>query len=355
MTDPAASSLTRRTLLRRAGAATLLAGPLPALLAACGGGDTPLGPHASAVAGRAIGIDYASFYLPIEDVQRLVLARARTRGARVTFSSDASGSSAQLANLTDWTGERGGFRVLVIAPFDASAVDPLAARAISGGIDVVSYGVPLSHQTAAVATDAAASGQALARDAASFVTGTLGGAGRALIVRPPTDSQAPDQFAARAAPSERALRAELAQRAPGLKIAGTATAQSSADAETAVQAALLQFPSVSVVLCWNDTTAVGAARALRSAHPRSAWPRLYAGGQGAPAIASAATITALRDDPALRCIVAPRLRDIANALVDVPYSLLRNAQPHDVNPPLAALTPRSPQLAAFASDYANGS
>ncbi|MDR9372425.1 hypothetical protein Q5424_25230, partial [Conexibacter sp. JD483] len=90
---------------------------------------------------------------------------------------------------------------------------------------------------------------------------------------------------------------------------------------------------------------------LRAATPRARWARLYAGGVGAPAIATAAALDALREDPVLRCLVAPRLRDLANALVDVPYALLRR-RPAPAEPPLVVLTKGGRRtLARFAADY----
>lgn len=99
---------------------------------------------------------------------------------------------------------------------------------------------------------------------------------------------------------------------------------------------------------------VASLRRLRRARDRGDWPGLYVGGRAAPAITTAATLRALRDDPFLRAIVAPRLRDLADALVDLPWAILRGRAPRDVSAPLTVLTERSDQLDAFAADYAAG-
>ncbi|MDQ6751403.1 MAG: substrate-binding domain-containing protein [Actinomycetota bacterium] len=347
---PAGDLLDRRALLRVAAGAALGIG-LPAALGGCGGGDK-LNAQRKAVAGRSIAIDYASYYAPIDDLRRLVLARAQRTGASVTFSSDPSGAAAQLASLRTLAGHRGGFRVIVTAAFDAAAVDPIAAAAIKRGIKIVSYVTPLGHQTAAIEVDPARTGALLAMNAAGWSHARLGGRGSVLLVVASTGETVPDPFVAGAARSEAAIRSTLAARAPGLRIAGTATAYGTPDARQAVAQSLAAHPDARVVLCWNDATAVGAAQALRDRHPAGDRTRLYAGGQGAPAITAAQTLAQLRRDEVLRCLVAPRLGDLADALVDVPSSLLRNQPARSFAPRIEVLTPTSDQLRSYERDYA---
>lgn len=333
----------RRTLLQ-AGAA----GVLVAALGGCGDGEEP-GEQARAVAGRSIALDYASYYPPAERLRELASARARERGALLTLSDDAAGAAAQQRAFSGYVSERGGFRALVVAPFDAAALAPLTADAVERGVAVVSYGIPLSGATATIAADPTPAARLLARDVGAWAGGDDA---EVLIVRPPERSPTPDQFAPRARPWEAALLAELERRAPALRPVAATTAQAAADAQAAVARALVDYPRVRVVLAWNDSAAVAAAQALRAANPRARWPRLYAGGVGAPAIATAASLEALRDDPVLRCLVAPRLADLADALVDVPYALLRR-RPAPAAPPLVVLRKgEGGALAAFARDYA---
>jgi ABC-type sugar transport system substrate-binding protein len=346
--------LDRRTALRlavRAGAGTTLGLGLPAVLGGCGEGDR-LGAHDKAVARSSVAIDYASYYAPIEDVRRLVLERAKRAGLAVTFSNDPAGSAAQLQSLRALTGDRGGFKVIVIAAFDAARVDPIAAAALKDGIKIVSYVTPLAHQTAEIEVDPARTGALLATHASTWASSHLGGRGSVLIVVPPAGQTVPDPFVAGAAKAEPAIRATLAAKAPGLRVATTAAAYGTPDARQAVGQVLSAHPGVRVVLCWNDATAVGASQALRDRHPVSERARLYAGGQGAPAITTRATLERLRHDDVLRCLVAPRLRDLANALVDVPRGLLRNQPPVNLAPPVAVLTATSKLLARFERDYA---
>jgi ABC-type sugar transport system substrate-binding protein len=347
---PDAVLLDRRSVLR-AGAGAALGLALPASLAACGGGDK-LNSHSKAVARHSIAIDYASFYAPIDDVRRLVMERAQQTGTLVTFSKDPAGSAAQLKSLRTLTGKRGGVRVLVVAAFDAAAVEPIAAAAIKDGIEIVSYVTPLAHQTAAITVDPARTGALLATNAASWARRELHGRGSVLLVVPPSGQTVPDPFVAGAARSEPAIRSTLAARAPDLRVAGTVPAYGTPDSRDAVTQGLRAHPNVSIVLCWNDATAVGAAQALGAHHPAPQRSKLYAGGQGAPAIAARETLQQLRRGDVLRCLVAPRLRDLTNALVDLPRSLLRNEPAKSVAPPIAVLTAESSALRSFERDYA---
>lgn len=343
----------RRTLLLRGGAAALLGPGAAGLLAACGEGASAPGPQARAVAGRSIAIDYASYYAPIAMLRRLVEARARARGAAVTFSDDAAGASAQLATLRGWAGPRGGFRVVVVAPFDAAAVALVVRGALARGVRVVSYLAPLPRQTAGIVVDPEACGRLLAHDAAAWSRGALGGRGQVLLVRPPAHPAVADPFAALAPRAERALLDELARRAPGLEAVAATEGTSAADAQAAVARALRSYPEVRVVLSWSDGAAAGAAAALAARFPAAEHARLYAGGVAPPGIATRATVEAVGVGGILRCLVAPRLRDLADALVDVPYGLLHGATPRTTVVPVRALTAAEPRLiAAYASDYA---
>lgn len=340
--------LDRRALLRRAGGAALL-GSGVATLAGCGDFSPKPGREAQAVAARSIGLDVASYYPPITDLRRLVQARAQARGANVLLSADAAGSTAQLANLRQWTAARSGFHALVIAPFDAAAVDPLAAAALARGVAVVSYAAPLKHQSAAVGIDPARSGRLLARDVNGWATHQPAGLVQVLLVRPTPGGAAPDPYVQVAPRAETALRGALATSL--LQPVAATTATAAADATAAVARALSDFPAIRVVLCWNDTTALGAAAALTAHHPASEHARLYVGGQGAPALSGRASLDALAGNGVLRCLVAPRLRDLADALVDVPFGLLHDQHRSDVPAPLLALTRQSPQLADYRGDY----
>jgi hypothetical protein len=300
----------RRTALKgalRAGAATAFAAALPGALAACG--ERTPGPAARA--------DWPMCYLdqlaynggdyggspPLGDLARLVRARAHSAGASIGMSPWSADERADLSGLLmpakagddPVTGKPyAPAEALVVAGLaDPRMVEGAAAGVIAAGLKVVSYLVALEHQTAAITIDPARAGSLLALHAAGWAHDRLSGRGRVLLV-PRAHSAA------------------------------------------------------SVVLCWDDRAAVSIARELRVLHP-GARGRLYVGAFGLPALASRDTIDELRRDDVLRAVVAARPRDLAEALVELPLSLLRGATARDVRIPMRPLTParaRSPRTRA---------
>ena len=344
--------LSRRVFLRRAGLTTAMLAWSPLSLAGCADGSRAPGSQAKAVADRSIGIDYASYYPPFADLHRLVIDHSRTRRAAVTFSNDRAGGRQQAETLDKWTTPKGGFRVLAIAPFDAAAAATAVRRARANDIDVVSFLVPIEGQSAGIVVDPVASARMLAKHASEWVRGTAEGGTDVLLVRPPTNPAVVDPFAQLAPRAEAALTTELSRLAPRLRMLAATEAQSSGDARLAVLRALEQFPRARMVLAWNDATASGAADALSARHGSATRRALYSGGLAAPAVSTPAILRQIKANTPLRCIVSPRLRDVAEALVDVPLGILRGEAPKDLRVAAHALDADSAELRRFERDYA---
>ncbi len=306
-----------------------LLGAAATVVSGCAGGkyDPRIGTQTRALARRSVAIDYASYYAPFEDVKRLATAHATELDVTVTWSDDPSGTPAQVQQLRQWTGDTGGFRAIAVAPFDVAAVDPIAANAIESGIAIISYVTPLKHQTAAIVVDRAEMGRLLATDAVKHGR-------RALIVRPPSTPAVPLPFAPGFADAEAAM-------AQIVDVVATVEAQADPDAIAVVEAAMAADPSIELVLCWNDLTAIGAAAAVDR--------DIYVGGLGAPSLSEARS---LRLHGALRCLVAARISDLANALVDVPLAYARGQKPGSLTIPVTVLKKGSPALKTFAADFA---
>ncbi len=330
-------ALTRRGALARAARMGAGAG----LLGLAGCGDVHRrGAEELATARSSIAIDHASFYAPIEDLRRLVQGEARRRDARVLFSADPSGAPAQQASLRRLTAADSGFRVVVVAPFDPTAVAPLLGAARGRGMDVVGLVTPVAHQSAAILVDGAGAAGLLAADAARWAGGHAGGG--VLLVAPPARSPVPDPFH----PYARGAAVALARavEAAGLRVAGRVEALGAADAAPAVRGALAAHPGVRVVLTWNDATALGTAGVVRRAD--------YVGALGAPAVTGRAALAALEGPGPLRCLVAPRLAALAEALVALPLGLLRGAAPRSTTLRAQTLVRGGAAARAARADYA---
>lgn len=330
------SGLTRRQALVRAG----LGGAALALGAAgCGDDAGPLsGEHTDEVARTSIAIDYASYYAPVKDITRLARERAAARKLALRVSDDAAGAAAQVASLETLTGARGGFKVVVVAPFDASALAGVVRDATGRGVAIVAFVSPLPGATAAISVDATGAARRLVAHAAGE------GARRVLLVLPPARSPVPDPFFGYGAAAGRALVAEVARA--GLEVAGTVTALGTPDATAAVKGAARRADA-DAVLAWNDATALGAAAAVARDG--------YAGGLGAPAVTTAVALRALDASGPLRCLVAARVSDLARALVDVPAAVLaRRAVPAGGVVPARVFTRGSAATRAALADYTSG-
>ena len=325
--------ITRRTALRLAAGSGVLA------LAGCGNDASREGTRAREVARTSIAIDHASFYAPIDDLRALVRRRAAERGAAVLFSDDPSGAPAQAASLRRLTGADGGFGAVVVAPFDAGALAPIVRAARGRDIHVIGYVVPVPGQDASIAVDAEGAGRQLAEHAADWARRQ--GSRGAIVLTPPPTAVVPDPFLPYARTASTALVAALGKA--GLDVAATVNALGRADATPAVAAARRAAPGTDVVLTWNDATALGAASALGD--------DAYVGGLCAPAVSGLAAFDALAGDGPLRCLVAPRLSELADALVDFPYALLGGAPGRTVTVPARRYTRRSAAAAAARGDY----
>ena len=348
------AAIDRRTLLR-GGAAALLGAGASGVLAACGGGTSP-GPSRARVARRSIAIDYASYYPPVADLRRLVERARTTRGAAVTFSDDAAGAAAQLATLRalDRSARRLPRRSSSPRSTSRRSSRSRARRATAGRRD------RLLPDAAAAARRRRSSSTPSTPAGCSQPTRRVGAAGarrsgQALLVRPPADPSVPDPFAPLAARAERALLDELARRAPGIEAVAATRAGAAPTRRPPSRARCATTPDVRVVLCWNDAAAVGAARALGERFPADDRDRLYAGGVATAGVATRAILRELGGDGVLRCLVAPRLHDLADALVALPYGLLHGRPAREARVPVRALGDAAPRpIAAYARDYASG-
>jgi ABC-type sugar transport system substrate-binding protein len=160
----------------------------------------------------------------------------------------------------------------------------------------------------------------------------------ALVVRPPSQPAVPLPFAPGFADAEKAIGGVV-------EVAAAVEAQADADAQGIVEAALKRDRSIELVLCWNDLTAIGAAAAVGSRD-------IYVGGLGAPSLSDP---RALRFQGALQALVAARISDLADALVDVPLAYAQGKQLGSRTVPMTLLKHGSPEAGVFATDFTSSS
>jgi hypothetical protein len=243
-------------------------------------------------------------------------------------------------------------RLVVLSAAEPSSLEPIAEQAISRGVKIVAYPRPLRHQTAAIIFDVAAAAAALARGAAAWARERLGGRGRILLALPPTECVNENALCAETATLEHAWRSTLAHEAPGLEIATSNEALGELGGSE-VLAPLVRGHETPIVLTWSDEVATGLARELRLHPPAEAGSSdLYVAALGAPSVVSSATFLELQQQGPLRVVIAARLRELCEAMVELPHTLLHEGPAHDVTLAPWTLTPRSAALASYSRDYA---
>lgn len=342
----AGRTLGRRDFLRLSGLATLALTGLPVALSGCGK-DPRQGASDRAIAGRSIAISLPLVYAPAMAIKALAADRAQRRGATLTLAEDPPDAAVQNAVLTRWSGERGGFRVIAIAPLDASDAAPIVRRAAERGVKVVSFVTPIEGQAAGIEVDPRASAVLLADDAKRFAAASGKGSVKALLVRPPLDAGIVNPFRERAGQVESALLAEIS-RSGAIDAVATTEAQATADAAPAVERALAEYPAVRCILCWNDETALGALKAVRSRGGESAgW---YVGATTVPSVSNREVLRELKSGGPLRCVVAARPSELASALVDLPLEILRRGDAESRRVAPRSLTRGGDEIARFARE-----
>jgi ABC-type sugar transport system substrate-binding protein len=349
----------RRTALRLA-ASTALGLALPGALAACGTNTEKAGDKTD------YALDIGGTSPPGGDLLALITARAVARAMNPSFFDTAPENQPQQQFASD-TAVTNSFNpitnryalvnnLVVVAPL-SPAYEPIAAKAVEHGVLIVSYPTPMLHQTAAILVDLAQGAAILAARAAAWAGTELGGRGSVLLVLPTPGDSGLNPYFGYGPSVEQAFRATLAREAPGLTVAAAVQSSFSADGAVTIAPALSAYPEVRIVLVWDDATALIAAQGLRNRHPGAGRESLFVGALGAPCLtsrgtaAAPGTITELQTDGVLQVIVAARMRDLANAIVDLPKALLSGSRPGNVELALQTLTPHSAALSSYSHDY----
>lgn len=355
----AAARGSRRTFLRGAVTAALTCGSLEAL-AAC----------ATYVARAPRIPGYVIDVAPLPPgVQGLVAARAAQLGVAPAANLGYPTLAQRVAAFGGQTERQanGGFDPvydryprdtdLIVVQADAS-LDPVVEAVTAQGVQAVSYLVPLTHQSAAVTVDSAALGALIANDVAAWLAMRPHRDIEAIFIAPAPDFPASPEYPGPRTVSttavEQAIRSTLAGSTPGLRLTTVSRQQ---DPVRALKSA----PNLRIVLCADDLDALEVAQSIRRQIPPARRAGLYVGGLGTPSVGQSGTpagqgtgiepwVRELGRDDVLRALATVRLRELANALVDVPSALSAGRAPHDVAIAPVLLKPRSTALADYARE-----
>ncbi len=341
--------LTRRTMLRRSGAAALALG-VPSLLAACG--KTTPKPKNSSIYVIHVGEGAPR----TEDLVPLLTREAKALHMQPILSTGETSPEALKQTLAPgaYNPETNKASTLsgpvVFYATEAAKLEPIAADAIGRGNQLIPYPVAMKHQSAAIVFDAKRAAAELAAQAIAWANRHAQGSASVVLV-PPDPSAGINPLAVEAAEIERAWRSALGQ-ASGLSVAATVAGYGEPLGEEQVAAAVRSTSGACVVLCWEDQVAIGAAKALR-AKPLAATDAgsLLVCCMGAPVAYTRATFEELESGGPFQLMVTARASDLADAMVELPQALLAGGSADSVTLPLSVLTPGSKLTAEFSDDY----
>lgn len=264
-------------------------------LASCG--REPLPPVATTAHGSAIVTQTA--YAPSPALATLLAARLRKADARLV--DPPASSAAQLSALRPLLARKGGLSTVVVGAFDPPAVERLLASK-GARPRVVSVLNPLRGAEATITLDQQAVARRLAQAARRWAA-THGGVRRATVIGPPAQNVLPDWSVPAGRGMATAIADALGQQ--GFSVDRTA-ALGTADAAAALEGSARVAGGRTVIVGWNDLTALGAVEAA----PRGS----FIAAAGAPAPTSTDTLDALRERR-LDLLVGTRLSDLADAIV----------------------------------------
>jgi hypothetical protein len=347
-----AEGLTRRTMLRRSGAAALALG-VPTLLAACGK-TTP------AQKVEPIFLIHIGSEAPRpEDLVRLITRRARQLHVYPILSKDPEAlEPLQLAvkpgEFDPETNKASALAApLVFNATQTARLEPVAAEAIGRGTPLIPYPVPLKHQTAAIVFDATRAATELAEGAIAWASRHLDEPAEVLLVLPKAEGgDAIYALTSEAANIEHAWRSTLAGAAGSLSVGRVYRGSAEEVGEELVAPIVRSSPRTRIVLCWEDQIAIGVAKALRRQPPTGVTAGdLLVACLGAPTAFMRTTFAELESGGPFQLMVTARATDLANAIVDLPTAVLKGESIESVTLPLSTLTPGSKLIPRFSQEY----
>jgi ribose transport system substrate-binding protein len=198
---------------------------------------------------------------------------------------------------------------IVSFPMVFEALEAQAAKALSAGIIWVTYGGTLKNQSASITFSFEKGGRLLGEDAAAWAKATLGGKGKVAFLVDDTIQLGRERTAG--------MIDAFTKAAPDMEVVGREQAIDPDTALTKTKAILAKHPDVNVILGITDGAAFGGYKALIEAGRSETDAKTYVGGQDG----DLGSLQLIKKGTFYRASAALQLRDIGNAVVDVPLAV----------------------------------
>lgn len=286
---------------------------------------------------KVIYFDYPLTSLSVYgDLQRFAEAAAAERGYEVKYTADDNDLQKQNTNVQALVTQK--VPAVVSYPLEPTSMESLAAEAMSNCTVWVSYAAPLKNQDANVLFSGFESGAALGEAAKAWAAEQPGPV-KVLILQ--------DRDLAVGAERDDGLNSTFPGDASNIEIVATQKASDRTQGEQVTREILQAHPDLNMVLSYNDDAGLGARQAFINAGKDAKDPSIFIGGQDG----SKEGLSAVAEDGLYRVSVAVRIKDIGEAVANVPIDILEGATTEGINVPPVAITIDSPDLAAYLGDY----
>ncbi|GAA1503108.1 sugar ABC transporter substrate-binding protein [Nocardioides humi] len=339
MSTTAPRDLSRRTLLAWGGGigAAVLASACSAPASTKSSGDKVA---KSSTDVDTVAWDYPFTFLPVyAGVAKFAKARAKEKGVALEQTNDNGRPDVQASNLDTLIAKK--VPAIVSFPMVFEALEAQAAKALSAGIIWVTYGGTLQNQSASITFSFEEGGRKLGEDAAAWAQESLGGKGKVAFLVDDTIQLGRERTAG--------MIDAFTKAAPGMEVVGREQAIDPDTALTKTKAILAKHPDVNVVLGITDGAAFGGYKALVEAGRAEDDAETYVGGQDG----DLGSLELIRKGTFYRASAALQLRDIGNAVIDVPLAVAdgRSDAEASADVPIALVKPGDALLDEIIAQY----
>lgn len=286
---------------------------------------------------KEIYFDYPLTSLSVYgDLQRFAAAAAAERGYEVKYTADDDDLQKQNTNVQALVTQK--VPAIVSYPLEPTSMENLAREARANCTVWASYATPLENQDASILFSGFDSGVELGKAALEWAE-TQDGPIKVLILQ--------NRDLAVGAERDNGLNSVFPGKASNIEIVATQKAGDREAGERITREVLQANPDLKMVLSYNDDAGLGARQAFINAGIAANDPSVFIGGQDG----SKEGLTAVSDGGIYRVSVAVRIKDIGEAVADVPIDILEGKPNKGVNVPPVALKSDSPELPEYISDY----
>lgn len=286
---------------------------------------------------KEIYFDYPLTSLSVYgDLQRFAEAAADERGYEVKYTADDNDLQKQNTNVQALVTQQ--VPAIVSYPLEPTSMESLAAEARDNCTVFVSYAAPIENQDASILFSGLESGKALGQAALDWAA-EQDEPVKVLILQ--------DRDLAVGAERDDGLNEVFPGDAANIEIVATQKASDREAGEQVTREVLQANPDLNMVLSYNDDSGLGARQAFINAGVDPKDPSVFIGGQDG----SKEGLEAVAEGGIYRTSVAVRIKDIGEAVANVPIDILEGVENDGVDVPPIALTIDSDELAEYLSDY----